>query len=206
MDSPRSGKNQGQQVEDDIDPQMYAMFKKMMSKMLAEQAEASTEQTQVKKKAKGRVVKKALKISKKHTQNADTTNEEESVEDTDEEFETQQAFRKSTQGQGSAHKFKDQSVNDSDQSQFRDMVRIVRDLQARDKGKKVFTSKDFYDGLDGDDNLDNLPRKFIKFDGSGDPKAHLAMFFAECAKFKWDNQALFLCFPHSLEGTAAKWY
>ena len=59
MDSPRSGKNQGQQVEDDIDPQMYAMFKKMMTKMLAEQAEASTEKTQVKPKAKGHAVKKA---------------------------------------------------------------------------------------------------------------------------------------------------
>ena len=86
------------------------------------------------------------------------------------------------------------------------MVRIVRDLQARDKGKRVFTSEDFYNGLEGDDNLDNLPKKFIKFDGSGDPKAHLAMFFAECSRFKRDNRALFLCFPRSLEGTTAKWY
>ena len=86
------------------------------------------------------------------------------------------------------------------------MAKVVKDLQARDKGKKVFTSEDFYDGLEGDEELENLPRKFIKFDGSGDPKAHLAMFFAECSKFKRDNRALFLCFPRSLEGTAAKWY
>ena len=86
------------------------------------------------------------------------------------------------------------------------MARVVKDLQAHDKGRKVFTSKDFYDGLEGDDDLENLPRKFIKFDGSGDPKAHLAIFFAECSRFKRDNRALFLCFPRSLEGVAAKWY
>ena len=85
------------------------------------------------------------------------------------------------------------------------MARVVKDLQARDKSKKVFTSEDFYDSLEGDENLENLPRKFIKFDGSGDPKAHLAMFFAECSKFKRDNRALFLCFPRSLEGAATKW-
>ena len=32
------------------------------------------------------------------------------------------------------------------------------------------------------------------------------MFFAECARFSEDNRALFLCFPRSLEGIAAKWY
>ena len=37
-------------------------------------------------------------------------------------------------------------------------------------------------------------------------KAHLATFFAECSRFKRDNRALFLCFPRSLEGVAAKWY
>ena len=29
---------------------------------------------------------------------------------------------------------------------------------------------------------------------------------AECARFSEDNRALFLCFPRSLEGIAAKWY
>ena len=72
--------------------------------------------------------------------------------------------------------------------------------------KRVFTSENFYDGLDGDDDLDNLPKKFIKFDGSGDPKTHLALFFTECSKFRRNNRALFLCFPRSLEGIAAKWY
>ena len=71
MGSPHSGRNQGQQVEDDIDPQMYIMFKKMMTKMLAEQAEASTEQTQIKQKAKGRAMKESSKAAKKSIQYAD---------------------------------------------------------------------------------------------------------------------------------------
>ena len=86
------------------------------------------------------------------------------------------------------------------------LTKMVKDLQIRDKGKKVYTRQDFYLGLDGDSSLEDLPRKFIKFDGSGNPKAHLAMFFAECARFSEDNRALFLCFPRSLEGVAAKWY
>ena len=200
MDSPRSAKNQGQQVEDDIDPQMYVMFKKMMTRMLAEQAEASTEQ-----KDKGHAAKNVKSI-KRQNRHEEVSDESESADDTDKEYETKHEFKRSTQGQGSAYKSKNQSVDDPTQSQLKDMMKMVKDLQARDKGKKVFTSEDFYDGLDGDDNLDNLPRKFIKFDGFGDPKAHLAMFFAECSRFKRDNRALFLCFPRSLEGTAAKWY
>ena len=47
--------------------------------MLAEQAKASAEKNQVKQKAKGRVVKRVLKFSKKHVQNTDTTDEDESV-------------------------------------------------------------------------------------------------------------------------------
>ena len=54
MDSPRG---QGQQAEDDVDLQMYIMFKKMMTKMLAEQAEASAEQTQNKQKDRGHTAK-----------------------------------------------------------------------------------------------------------------------------------------------------
>ena len=86
------------------------------------------------------------------------------------------------------------------------LTKMVKDLQIRDKGKKVYTRQDFYLGLDGDSNLEDLPRKFIKFDGSDNPKAHLAMFFAECARFSEDNRALFLCFPRSLEGIAAKYH
>ena len=151
-------------------------------------------------------MKKNVKITRKQNRHEETSDEAESAEDTDEEYETHQAFRRSTQRQGSAYKSGNQSVNDPTQPQLRDVMKMVKDLQARDKGKRVFTSEDFYDGLDGDDDLDNLPKKFIKFDGSGDPKAHLALFFAECSKFRRNNRALFLCFPRSLEGIAAKWY
>ena len=90
------------------------------------------------------------------------SDEAESVGDTDEEYETQQAVRKSTQGQGSAYKSRNQSINDPTQSQLKDVVKMVKDLQARDKGKRVFTSEDFYDGLDGDDDLDNLSQEIYQ--------------------------------------------
>ena len=202
MDSPRS---QGQQAEDDVDPQMYVMFKKMMNKMLAEQAEASAEQTQIKQKDRDYTAKN-MKIIKKQNRHEEMLDESESAYDTDKEYETKQEFKRSTQGQGSAYKSRNQSINDPTQPQLWDVVKMVKDLQARDQGKKVFTSEDFYDGLEGDDSLEDLPRKFVKFDGTGNPKAHLAMFFAECNRFKRDNCALFRCFPRSLEGTAAKWY
>ena len=63
---------------------------------------------------------------------------------------------------------------------LREVARAIKDLQAQDKGKKTYTGVDFYDGLEGDDNWEDLPHKFIKFDGTGNPKAHLATFFAEC--------------------------
>ena len=92
MDSPRSVRSQGQQAEDDVDPQIYVVFKEMMTKMLTEQAEASTEKIQVKQRAKGRWTKKVLKLSKKHIQHEDTSDESESVVGTDEEYEVWQAF------------------------------------------------------------------------------------------------------------------
>ena len=202
MDSPRG---QGLQAEDDVDPQMYVMFKKMMNKMLAEQAEASAEQTQIKQKDRDHTAKN-VKIIKKQNRHEEMSDESKSADDTDKEYETKQEFKRSTQGQRSAYKSRNQSVDDPTQPQLRDVIKMVKDLQARDKGKKVFTSEDFYDGLEGDDNLEDLSRKFVKFDGTGNPKAHLAMFFAECNRFKRDNRALFRCFPRSLEGTAAKWY
>ena len=149
---------------------------------------------------------KDKKNSKKQIQQEEISDESESEEDTDEAYEVPPAFQKQGRKQRRSRKSKDQVAEELLQTQFKEMAKVVKDLQARDKGKKVFTSEDFYDGLEGDEDLENLPRKFIKFDGSGDPKAHLAMFFAECSKFKRDNRALFLCFPRSLEGTAAKWY
>ena len=196
--------NQDQQQEDDgIDPQMYAMFQKMMNKMMSEQAGTSVEKNPFREKFHGHKNKKA---SKKQVQLEEISDESESTEDTEEEYEVPPAFQKRGREQRKSRKSKNQVTEEPLQSQFREMARVVKDLQARDKGKKVFTSEDFYDGLEGDDDLENLPRKFIKFDGSGDPKAHLATFFAECSRFKRDNRALFLCFPRSLEGVAAKWY
>jgi len=108
MDSPRG---QGQQVEDDVDPQMYIMFKKMMTKMLAEQAEASTEQTQTKQKDRDHTARN-VKISKKQNRHEEMSDESESADDTDKEYENKQEFKRSTQGQGSAYKSKNQSVDD----------------------------------------------------------------------------------------------
>ena len=92
------------------------------------------------------------------------------------------------------------------QEQMKEMNQAIKDIQAKSKGKQTYSGEDFYHGLDGDDNLENLPRKFLKFDGTSNPKAHLATFYAECGRFRKDNRALFICFPRSLEGTTARWY
>ena len=147
---------------------MYAIFQKMMTKMMSEQAGTSSDKDPFSQRIRDRGAKKATKSSKKNVQ--DILDED----DTEEECEIIPEI---------THKTKVQAVTDHFQAQFKEMARVVKDLQARDKSKKVFTSEDFYDSLEGDENLENLPRKFIKFDGSGDPKAHLAMFFAECSKF-----------------------
>ena len=204
MGSPRSERSQEQQQEDDgIDPQMYAMFRKMMNKMMNEQPGTSSERNPFREKFHGQRDKRA---SRKQIQLEEISDGTDSTEDTDEEYEVPPVFQKRGREQRKSHRSKSQDAEKPLQAQFKEMARVVKDLQARDKGKKVFTSEDFYDGLEGDDDLENLPRKFIKFDGSGDPKAHLATFFAECSRFKRDNRALFLCFPRSLEGVAAKWY
>jgi O6-methylguanine-DNA--protein-cysteine methyltransferase len=147
MDSPRSVRSQGQQAEDDVDPQMYAMFKEMMTKMLAEQAETSTEKTRVKQKAKDQTVKKVLKLSKKHIQYEDTSDESESVGGTDEEYEVWQALQRSSHRQGTTYKLKNQAMDDPIQIQLKEMAKKIKDLEARDKGKKVSTSKDFYKSI-----------------------------------------------------------
>ena len=89
--------------------------------------------------------------------------------------------------------------------QLREVTRAVKDTQAKSKGKQTYSGEDFYDGLDRDNKLKNLPCKF-KFDGTGNPKAHLATFYAECSHFRKDNKALFIYFPRSLEGTTTRWY
>ena len=195
--------------KDDVDPAMYKIFQKMMAKMMSEQAGASSKKTSSKSKTKGKPVKKHVRINKKRVQQDSTSEGTESAEEDSEE--EQFVFipkhlrqpKKVTEEPESVNKPKD-GVPTEDSVQV--LTKMVKDLQIRDKGKRVYTRQDFYLGLDGDSSLEDLPRKFIKFDGSGNPKAHLAMFFAECARFSEDNRALFLCFPRSLEGIAAKWY
>jgi hypothetical protein len=119
---------------------MYAMFQKMMNKMMSEQAGTSSEKNPF--SLKDHATKKSTKSSKKHVQPEDTS--EESADDTDEECEIIPEITR---------KPKVQAVTDPFQAQFKEMARVVKDLQARDMGKKVFTSEDFYDGLEGDDDL-----------------------------------------------------
>ena len=89
MDPPGS---QDQQQEDDgIDPQMYAMFRKMMNKMMSEQAGTSAEKNPFREKFHGHKNKKA---SKKQVQPEEISDESESAEDTDEEYEVPLAFQK----------------------------------------------------------------------------------------------------------------
>jgi hypothetical protein len=206
MNSPRSSRERNQEVKSDVDPVIYKLFQKMMSKMASEQAEANPKKVSPQSKIRG----KPVKIGRKKVQHDSAS--ELAEEDSEEE---QSAFfqnplyrpKKIIKEPESASKTNFQiPVEDPIHQQVRKMIRMVKDLQARDKNKRVYTCKDFYDGLKGDDNLEDLPRKFIKFDGTGNPKAHLAMFFTECNRFKRNNRALFICFLRSLEGIAAKWY
>ena len=195
--------------EDDVDPTMYKIFQKMMAKMMPEQAEANSKKISSKTKVKRKPVKKHVRISKKKIKQDSTSEGTESGgEDSEEEQfvfvpKHLRQVKKVAEEPESVNKPKD-GVPAEDSVQI--LTKMVKDLQIRDKGKRVYTRQDFYLGLDGDNSLEDLSRKFIKFDGSGNPKAHLAMFFAECARFSEDNRALFLCFPRSLEGVAAKWY
>ena len=141
MNSPRSDKDQEQPEDDGIDPQMYAMFQKMMKRMMSEQAGASSDKNPFSQRIRDRAAKRSTKSS------------EENVQDTSDEDNTEGECEIIPE---ITRKPKAQTVTDPLQAQFREMARVVKDLQARDKGKKVFTSEDFYDGLEGDENLENL--------------------------------------------------
>ena len=176
---------------------------------MAEQAKAGPKKAAAKSKIKKKPMKKPVKISKQKIQRDSTSENSESAEE-DSEEEGQLMYIPKHLRQSKRAVEEPVSVKPKYGAPAEDpiqaLTKIVKDLQIRDKGKKSYTRQDFYLGLEGDNNLENLPKKFIKFDGTGDPKAHLAMFFAECARFSEDNRALFLCFPRSLEGIAAKWY
>ena len=210
MNSPRLSKKHDSGDESDVDPAMYKVFQKMMSKMMVEQAKARPKKAAAKGKIKKKPLKKPVKISKQKVQRDSTSEDSESAEENSEEEEQLIYIPKHLQ---QSKRIIEEPVPISKpkygppaEDPIQALTKIVKDLQIRDKGKRSYTRQDFYLGLEGDNNLENLPRKFIKFDGTGDPKAHLAMFFAECARFSEDNCALFLCFPRSLEGIAAKWY
>ena len=211
MNSPRLSRGHGSEGEDDVDPAMYKIFQKMMSKMMSEQAGAGLKKASSKSKIKRKPIKRHVKISKQKVQHDNISEDSESAEEDSRRRRATDMFIPKHLRQSKRVGEEPVSVNKPKygpptEDLIQALTKIVKDLQIRDKGKKVYTRQDFYLGLDGDNNLENLPRKFIKFDGSGDPKAHLAMFFAECARFSEDNRALFLCFPRSLEGIAAKWY
>ncbi|CAN6447962.1 unnamed protein product [Victoria cruziana] len=92
------------------------------------------------------------------------------------------------------------------EDKIQEVERKLDEFRLRGKKKHSFTCEDFCDSFGEDKHIKNLPRKFIKFDGLGDPKAHLAMFFAECSQFRNNHRALFRCFPWSLECLASQWY
>ena len=66
------------------------------------------------------------------------------------------------------------------------------------------------------DSLTNFPQfimppkfkapKFVKYDGNGDPCAHLRMFCRKMATYGENHPLLYQIFPDSLTGLAATWY
>ena len=74
-------------------------------------------------------------------------------------------------------------------------------------------------GARGSVNLDNLTNfsqvimppkfkapKFVKYDSTGDPCAHLRMFCRKMAPYGDNHPLLWRIFPNSLIGPAATWY
>ena len=48
--------------------------------------------------------------------------------------------------------------------------------------------------------------EFVKYDGTGDPYAHLRMFYRKMAPFGDNHLLLYQIFPDSLTSPAATWY
>uniref|UniRef100_A0A5K1GCD8 Retrotransposon gag domain-containing protein n=9 Tax=Nymphaea colorata TaxID=210225 RepID=A0A5K1GCD8_9MAGN len=156
----------------------YRRFRKYMIMFNEEQAQAE--------KAK----KKGKKTRKYSSSSSDSSEDATTESSSEEEPKTPKKKKK-----GESWKTKIQEVE-----------KKLNAVQLKGKNKRNFTCEDFYESFENDKHIKNLPNKFIKFDGHGDPKAHLAMFFAECYKFRHNHRALFRCFPRSLEGIAAQWY
>ena len=66
------------------------------------------------------------------------------------------------------------------------------------------------------DSLTNFPQvimppkfkapEFVKYDGTGDPCAHLHMFYRKMAPYRDNYPLLYHIFPDSLTSLAVKWY
>ncbi|CAN6447640.1 unnamed protein product [Victoria cruziana] len=80
------------------------------------------------------------------------------------------------------------------ENKIQEVERKLDEFRLRGKKKHNFTCEDFCDSFGEDKHIKNLPKKFIKFDGLGDPKVYLAMFFAECSQFCNNHRAIFRCF------------
>lgn len=73
----------------------------------------------------------------------------------------------------------------------------------KSKKKCNFMYEDFYGSFEEEEHIKNLPKKFIKFNGLGNLKAHPTIFFVEHFQFHNNHRALFRYFPTSIEGLAA---
>ena len=119
MDSPRSVRSQGQQEDDGIDPQIYAMFQKMMKKMMSEQTSTSSDKNPFSQRIRGYAAKKSTKSSKKHVQAREHLRWRiESTENTEEECEIIQEATRKPKGQAVEDPLQD-TVKGNDQSSER---------------------------------------------------------------------------------------
>ncbi|CAN6444993.1 unnamed protein product [Victoria cruziana] len=168
-----------QSSDSDYESKIYQQFCRFMKKF-------NDEQKAKHKAKKGKKVK--ILTSSFNSSPATSSSDSESEED--------------QKTRGRKHK---KATNPID-SKIQEVEKKLDEFRLRGKKKRSFTCEDFCDSFVEDKHIKNLPKKFIKFDGLGDPKAYLAMFFAECFQFRNNHRALFRCFPRSLEGLAAQWY
>ncbi|KAF3773022.1 hypothetical protein EJ110_NYTH56379 [Nymphaea thermarum] len=112
---------------------------------------------------------------------------------------------------GKKRKTKPELVESSDDEsptkrKFYEMEKRMNNLELRGKGKCSYSCEDYYLGIEGDEDVKDLPREFISYDGTTCPNVHLSTFFNDCYKIWANNRALFRYFLRSLEGIAAQWY
>ncbi|KAF3780681.1 Serine/threonine-phosphatase 7 long form-like protein [Nymphaea thermarum] len=103
--------------------------------------------------------KKGKKTKKNSSSSSDSSEETTTDSSSEEEPKTHKKKKK-----GESWKIKIQEVE-----------KKLNAIQLNDKYKKNLTCEDFYESFENDKHIKNLPKKFIKFDGHGDPKAQLAI-------------------------------